>query len=121
MRKIVCYHLLKVCGDYPSKEQKIDLAKAIIIAFPVLAYDGDGEAYEAYYCTTRGTKGQPAGFIDQKLKEIRKPWPQERRKRKNEPQNEPENKKGKNKKPKGDLPTLNEDSFNDPEIEHKVL
>jgi len=47
MRKIVFDLLLKVCGDYPSKEQKIELANAIINAFPVLAYDGDVEAYEA--------------------------------------------------------------------------
>lgn len=74
------------------------MAKGIITAFPELASSQDlpGEPYQAF----RNPKN--TGFLDQRLRQLRKPLAPNARKRKNEKQNErPKTTRTKKKKPKG--------------------
>ena len=58
MNRICVDHLVKESGNlYPRTDKKILMAKGIITAFPVLAWDGPGSPYMAFYNSTGVKKG----------------------------------------------------------------
>ncbi len=77
---------------YPTSEMKLKMAKAIISAFPCLAYAGD-KPWRAFY------DSDVRGYLDMRLVHVRKDLALEDRKRKNEKVTD--EKKKYEKRPKG--------------------
>lgn len=96
INRICVDYWIKTIGYYPSSAQKIQMAKGIIAAFPELASSPDlpGEPYQAF------RNPQNTGFLDQRLKQLRKSLEPKDRKRKNEKQNEGP-RRTRTRKPKG--------------------
>ncbi|XP_063971465.1 uncharacterized protein LOC129269578 isoform X2 [Lytechinus pictus] len=75
MVRIVVSHLMEKYGDKPSAEQKVGMAISMIQQFPALK-DVEGPGYEAWY--TPAVEGEHAkGFIEERLKNVRKRMPKQ--------------------------------------------
>lgn len=108
--------LIKEFGHYPEKERKEEMARGIVKAFPCLGYgDDENTKHKAYY------NPSVPGYLDIRLKHVRKPLKSEDRKRKKE--KEQGHQKGKQRKPKGvlldQLDAAAED-LDDPDNQYKV-
>ncbi len=79
--RICVQHLIGLpCGYYPSSKLKEKMAKAIIFAFPPLAYREEGVSPYCHFYHPTTT----SGFLDQRLKTVRKNLDLSERKRKNQ-------------------------------------
>lgn len=79
--RICVQHLVSLpSGYYPSAEIKEKMAKAITVAFPPLAYKEDVEEGVSEYC--HFYHPTTPGFLDQRLKTVRKTLDLTQRKRK---------------------------------------
>ncbi|XP_063959988.1 uncharacterized protein LOC135155148 isoform X2 [Lytechinus pictus] len=75
MVRIVVSHLMEKYGNKPSAEQKVGMAISMIQQFPALK-DVEGPGYEAWY--TSAVEGEHAkGFIEERLKNVRKRMPKQ--------------------------------------------
>ncbi|XP_063968771.1 uncharacterized protein LOC135157438 isoform X1 [Lytechinus pictus] len=75
MVRIVVFHLMEKYGNKPSAEQKVGMAISMIQQFPALK-DVEGPGYEAWY--TPAVEGEHAkGFIEERLKNVRKRMPKQ--------------------------------------------
>ncbi|XP_063968650.1 uncharacterized protein LOC135157348 [Lytechinus pictus] len=75
MVRIVVSHLMEKYGNKPSADQKVGMAISMIQQFPALK-DVEGPGYEAWY--TPAVEGEHAkGFIEERLKNVRKRMPKQ--------------------------------------------
>jgi|LakMenE01Jun11ns_1017448.scaffolds.fasta_scaffold9488157_2 hypothetical protein len=75
--KIACSWMQQKIGLYPSSDQKSDMAAAIVKSFPCLGIRESGSVkHDHYYDPKAG------GFLETRLKTLRKNLPAEQRKRK---------------------------------------
>ncbi|XP_038063146.1 uncharacterized protein LOC119733851 [Patiria miniata] len=69
---VLVAHLIAKCGSYPTIEEKHALGRSVITLFPNLSDSSGKTGYEHFFCSAGGQ----SGYIQDKLKNMRRSLPQ---------------------------------------------